>query len=302
MALGSHGIPPDQATLHPGEAILRVAIGRLARPFAFIGPESYGNAVDARVVVEAEYGLDLGVVKGRWDKPDQNIMGNVVRRADMSDFLKVQTNHVNDNECREVFNSAVAQEHLEMKLVGIDHSLDQGKITFYYQAEGRVDFRQLVRVLASRLKRRIELYQLNLRDQILLHPSLGPCGRALCCRSDPSLLSQHVSSRLARQQGLSYNPGKVSGICGRPRCCLFFELESYVQFQELLGKRPGRCFRLKKGAPLPDSTVPAQLYRVVEWSVPTNMVVLEPESEEYAHRTVSLDFDDFKTRFERESS
>lgn len=301
MALGTHGIPPEEITLHPGEAIFRITIGRLGRPFPFIGADSYQDATSASVVVEAEYGLDLGVLREQWDKPDQNIMGNIVRRADMSDYLKVQTNHSKDDECREVFTSLVREASLEMKLVGIDHSLDQGKITFYYQAEGRVDFRQLVRMLAGRFKRRIELYQLNLRDQILLHPLVGPCGRPLCCRSDPTLLGSHVTSRAARQQGLSYNPGKISGICGRPHCCLLFELESYAQFQEVLGKRPGAYFHLRKGIKPPDPEVPAERYRVVEWSVPGNTVVLEAEVQDGSHAALTVGFDDFKAMFERES-
>ena len=301
MALGTHGIPPEEVTLHPGEALFRVTIGRLARPFPFIGADSYSDATGTNVVLETEYGLDLGTLRERWDKPDQNIMGNIVRRADMSDYLKVQTNHARDDEYREGFVSFVREVGLEMKLVGIDHTLDQGKITFYYQAEGRVDFRQLVRVLAGRFKRRIELYQLSLRDQILLYPLLGPCGRPLCCRGDPSLLGAHVSSRAARQQGLSYNPGKIAGTCGRPRCCLLFELDSYLQFQAVLGKHPGAYFRLKKGARLPDVDVPAERYRVLEWSVPADTVVLEADTREGPSVTMTVPFDDFKAKFEREN-
>ena len=264
-----------------------VQIGLLGRRFPFAASQPLDEHYGRAVIVEADYGLDLGILRGREESGGRDVAGTVVRLADANDLAQMKRNQETNAECRREFEQAVAEEGLQMKLVGIDHSCERTKITFYYHAEGRVVFRQLVKVLASRLRRRIELYHLNLRDQFLFHPFIGPCGRELCCRLRPELFSEKIPTRLAKVQKLSYNPQKMSGVCGKPRCCLKYEVESYQEFADFLGLKSGRPFRRKDGDP--------REFRVVDWNMVTNEVFVQVGEEE---AELVFGFAEFRRDFE----
>jgi len=263
--------PKADANAKVQQVTFAVQIGKLRRKYPFAASQDIAQHTGRAVIVDADYGLDMGVLCEPWQGDGAKALGAIVRLADVDDFAQTLSNAESDAECRAAFNEAVAGENLQMKLVGVDHSYERTKITFYYHAEGRVDFRQLVKALASKLRRRIELYQLNLRDQFLFHPFLGPCGRELCCKAKPELFSQKVPTRLAKQQKLSYNPAKMAGMCGKPRCCLRYEIDSYKEFADFLGVRPGRAFKRRADE---------LECRLVDWNMLTDEIIVETGEEE----------------------
>ncbi len=277
------GIPPGKVKLHPGEKIFAVEIGRLRRAFPFIGSESYAEKWGHLVVVHVDpYGEDLGRLAGLWENPDRNIMGNIVRVADGSDIKKMQQNREDDEHCKHIFIECIKEHKLEMKLLDIEHSLNRKKTTFYYEAEGRVDFSKVVRILAGKLKRRVEFYQLSFKDKFFFYPAYGPCGRRLCCQLDKSWFDRKIPSRAMRVQRIIYNPDKMAGPCGKPRCCLLFEADAYEEFYEYFGKAKSCCFRPKPDTKLPDDIAFCSgcLFKVIDWHMPLNKVVLEEVREE----------------------
>lgn len=131
-------------------------------------------------------------------------------------------------KARSICHEKIRDHELEMKLVDVEYTFDRNKVIFYFTADGRVDFRELVKDLAAIFRTRIELRQIGVRDEAKLLGGIGPCGRVLCCSSwlgdfDP------VSIRMAKDQNLSLNPSKISGLCGRLMCCLKFENDTYEQ-------------------------------------------------------------------------
>jgi|GEM_PF-2568452 len=263
--------PEADAVADAQQVTFAVRIGKLRRKYPFAAPQDFAQHAGRAVIVDADYGLDMGILSEPWQGDAVKDLGAVVRPADAEDFAQAMRNAQSDAECRAIFDEAVAAEKLDMRLVGIDHSHERTKVTFYYHAEGRVDFRQLVKTLASKLRRRIELYQLNLRDQFLFHPFLGPCGRELCCKAKPEIFSQKVPTRLAKQQKMSYNPAKMAGMCGKPRCCLRYEVDSYKEFADFLGVKPGRAFRRHTDG---------LECRLVDWNMVTDEVIVETAGEE----------------------
>ena len=150
----------------------------------------------------------------------------ILRLAREADIKQIEENRV---KAKEVFNSCVKkiEEHkLDMKLVQAEYSFDRSKIVFYFTANGRVDFRNLVKDLAKMFKARIELRQIGVRDEARLFGGFGPCGRELCCARFLKDF-EPVTIKMAKEEGLPLNPPKISGICGRLMCCLSFEYESY---------------------------------------------------------------------------
>ena len=278
--------PTETAKPHERFAYF-VAIGKLRRRSVFLAPEDMDRYFGRSVIVDAEYGLDLGLLRERAKEIPSETSGAIVRLADCGDIEHSFRNAEADAECSQVFDAAVLDENLDMKLVGIDHSFEQTRITFYYQASGRVDFRQLVKVLASKLRRRIELYQLNLRDQFLFHAYIGPCGLELCCKAKPELFPEKIPTRLAKLQKLSYSPGKMSGMCGKPYCCLKYEAESYQEFADFLGIKPGAPFRRKGGD--------RKECRVMDWNMLTNEVFVDIGEED---KELVFTLEEFKREFE----
>ncbi len=184
------------------------------------------------VIVSTERGIDLGeVVMGTRPVEDDRFkssLGKMIRVATEQDIQKATENRTKEAEAFVICQKKIAEHKLEMKLVSVECSFDNSKILFYFTANGRVDFRALVKDLASVFKTRIELRQIGVRDEARMLGGLGPCGRPICCGTFLSDF-QPVSIKMAKEQSLSLNPTKISGVCGRLMCCLKYEQDHYEQ-------------------------------------------------------------------------
>ena len=182
-------------------------------------------------VVDTAQGRECGeVMFAPKEVPDTQIMTplkRVVRKATADDMRIVQERAAKEKHALDVCQEKVNAHKLDMKLVNVEMAFDASKIVFYFTADGRVDFRALVRDLASVFRTRIELRQIGVRDEVKMLGGLGPCGREACCKSFLSDFSP-VSIRMAKDQNLSLNPTKISGLCGRLMCCLNYEQETYA--------------------------------------------------------------------------
>ncbi|MEW6724195.1 MAG: stage 0 sporulation family protein [Bacillota bacterium] len=189
------------------------------------------------VVVETARGVEFGeVVVGPKEVADDEIVSplkKVVRVATNEDRIQNEKNRKKEKEAITIAEEKIAKHGLEMNLVDVEHTFDGSKIIFYFTAEGRVDFRELVRDLASVFRTRIELRQIGVRDEAKMIGGLGPCGRALCCATFLGDFAP-VSIRMAKEQNLSLNPAKISGLCGRLMCCLRYECDHYEGSRENL--------------------------------------------------------------------
>jgi len=183
-----------------------------------------------QVIVETARGIEYGeVVVGHKEVTEDDVvlpLKQVIRLAVEKDATVVEDNKRRATDAMHVFKEKVATHDLEMKLVDAEYTFDRNKLIFYFTAEGRVDFRELVKDLAAVFRVRIELRQIGVRDEAKILGGIGPCGRLLCCSTwmgefDP------VSIRMAKDQSLSLNPTKISGLCGRLMCCLKFENDNY---------------------------------------------------------------------------
>ena len=182
------------------------------------------------VIVETARGVEYGkTVIGPREVPDEEVvlpLKVVHRKATEADARKVEENHRREQEAFAICEQKIAAHHLEMKLVDVEYTFDVNKIVFYFTADGRVDFRELVKDLASVFRTRSELRQIGVRDEAKLMGGIGCCGRPLCCASFLGEFAP-VSIRMAKEQNLSLNPTKISGICGRLMCCLKYENDGY---------------------------------------------------------------------------
>jgi len=185
------------------------------------------------VIVPTSKGVEFGtVVTPPCEIPDSNMpkdIKKVVRRATDRDRQQKERNEARKDRAFRKCQELIARHELAMKLIDIDYAFDGSSITFYFTAEGRVDFRALVRDLASALKTRIELRQIGVRDEAKMIGGLGPCGRTLCCALFLNEF-QPISIRMAKEQHLPLNPAKISGVCGRLMCCLRYEQDVYRRF------------------------------------------------------------------------
>jgi len=195
------------------------------------------------VIVETSRGVEYGtVVSGPKEVPDEEVVGtlkNVLRLADENDLRHLRKIKEKEKRAFNICQEKIAAHGLPMKLVDVEETFDGNKIIFYFTADGRIDFRELVKDLAAVFRTRIELRQIGVRDEAKMMGGLGCCGRELCCATWLSDFSS-VSIRMAKDQNLSLNPTKISGICGRLMCCLKFENEAYEQAKEKfpeIGKR-----------------------------------------------------------------
>ena len=191
------------------------------------------------VVVETARGVEFGeVVTGAREVADEQIVAplkKVVRIATEEDIRRAEHNEKREAEAFRVCQEKVAKHKLEMKLVSVEYTFDNSKIIFYFTANGRVDFRELVKDLASVFKMRIELRQIGVRDEAKMLGGLGSCGRPICCGTFLGDF-QPVSIKMAKEQNLSLNPTKISGLCGRLMCCLKYEQDYYSQTLKKLPK------------------------------------------------------------------
>ncbi len=185
-----------------------------------------------KVIVETTRGVEYGEVAIAPHEVSEDFivtpLKKVYRKTEESDEAQIQENKRKEKEAFQICQEKIIKHGLPMKLVDVEYTFDVSKIIFYFTAEGRVDFRQLVRDLASVFRTRIELRQIGVRDEAKMLGGIGTCGRKLCCSTFLEEF-EPVSIRMAKDQGLSLNPSKISGICGRLMCCLRFENEVYEE-------------------------------------------------------------------------
>jgi len=191
-----------------------------------------------KVIVETSRGTECGeVVMGNRQIEDSQVsqpLKRVLRIATPEDLEQIDKNKAREEHAMKVCAEKIRKHKLEMKLIDVEYTFDNNKILFYFTAEGRVDFRELVKDLASVLRTRIELRQIGVRDEAKMLGGLGICGRPFCCSTFLGEF-QPVSIKMAKEQGLSLNPTKISGTCGRLMCCLKYEQHAY---EDLLRTTP----------------------------------------------------------------
>ena len=189
------------------------------------------------VIVETVRGVEYGRVVIDPKQVDENDvvlpLKKVLRIADQKDHMIVEENRLAAKEAYDVCGEKVSIHQLDMKLVDVEYTFDRNKIIFYFTADGRVDFRELVKDLAAIFRTRIELRQIGVRDEAKMLGGIGPCGRMLCCSTFLGDF-EPVSIKMAKDQSLSLNPTKISGLCGRLMCCLKYENDEYETGKELL--------------------------------------------------------------------
>jgi cell fate regulator YaaT (PSP1 superfamily) len=195
-----------------------------------VGKNSY-------VIVETVRGVEFGKVVVEKKQVGENDvvlpLKKVIRIADQKDRLTVEENKSSAQEAYDVCCDKINQHQLDMKLVDVEYTFDRNKVIFYFTADGRVDFRELVKDLASIFRTRIELRQIGVRDEAKMLGGIGPCGRMLCCSTFLGDF-EPVSIKMAKDQNLSLNPTKISGLCGRLMCCLKYENDEYEPAKEEL--------------------------------------------------------------------
>ena len=198
----------------------------------YFKPASYSLAKGTHVIVDTSRGLEYGTVSvANTYVPVASVvppLRSVVRRATEADDARFADNGEKEKEAFNVCLEKIREHKLEMKLIAAEYTFDQSKLTFYFSAEGRVDFRELVKDLAGVFRTRIELRQIGIRDEAKLVGGLGVCGRPFCCSTFLSDFAQ-VSIKMAKEQNLSLNSAKISGSCGRLMCCLRFEHDTYAE-------------------------------------------------------------------------
>ncbi|MBR5509748.1 MAG: stage 0 sporulation family protein [Lachnospiraceae bacterium] len=191
------------------------------------------------VIVETARGVEYGhVVIGVKDVEDDKVvqpLKPVIRLATVQDDEQADANKAKEKEAFQICLEKIKKHGLEMKLIDAEYTFDNNKVLFYFTADGRIDFRELVKDLAAVFKTRIELRQIGVRDETKILGGIGICGRPLCCHTHQSEFLP-VSIKMAKEQNLSLNPTKISGVCGRLMCCLKHEEETY---EELNSRLPG---------------------------------------------------------------
>ncbi len=205
---------------------------REAGKIYFFSPEELKLSVGERVIVETSRGVEMGTVKvaNKVISSEEIVspLKPVTRVATAADLQHYEKNRAAEEEAIAICEKKVAAHNLGMKLVGAEYTFDNSKLIFYFTCESRVDFRELVRDLASTFRTRIELRQIGIRDEAKMLGGIGICGRKLCCSGFLSDFVQ-VSIKMAKEQNFSLNSSKVSGACGRLMCCLRYEHETYEE-------------------------------------------------------------------------
>lgn len=203
---------------------------RRAGKIYYFDPLDYDIEVGQNVIVETARGIEYGhVLIGRREMEDSAVvqpLKPVIRIATPEDDEVALANKDKEKEAFKICLEKIEKHHLEMKLIDVEYTFDNNKVLFYFTADGRIDFRELVKDLASVFKTRIELRQIGVRDETKLLGGIGICGRCLCCHCHLSEFVP-VSIKMAKEQNLSLNPSKISGVCGRLMCCLKHEQDTY---------------------------------------------------------------------------
>lgn len=204
----------------------------------YFAPGEHKLSIDDMVIVETARGVECGTVAlENKIVPDESLtspLKPLIRIATPEDLEHLAENRKKEKKAFAICEQKIADNKLEMKLVNVEYTFDNSKILFYFTADGRVDFRNLVKDLASVFRTRIELRQIGVRDEAKMLGGLGICGKPFCCSTFLGEF-QPVSIKMAKEQGLSLSPVKISGTCGRLMCCLKYEQEAYT---DLLKKTP----------------------------------------------------------------
>lgn len=202
-------------------------------------PGDWELNIGDKVVVETVRGIEMGTVAAEIAEVEESKifapLKEIVRKATKEDLDEAELSKSKEAEAFEICEKKILEHNINMKLVGVEAAFDMSKILFYFTADGRVDFRELVKDLAGTFRTRIELRQIGVRDEAKLLGGLGICGRAFCCTTFLNEF-QTVSIKMAKDQAMSLNPLKISGVCGRLMCCLKYEHEVYT---DLIRKTPG---------------------------------------------------------------
>ena len=210
---------------------------RPAGKIYFFAPGKYNIHTGDKVIVETARGVEFGtVVTGQRDVEDDKItqpLKPVIRIATQDDIRKEEKNREKEKEAFGICLEKIRKHGLEMKLIDAEYTFDNNKVLFYFTADGRIDFRELVKDLASVFRTRIELRQIGVREETKIRGGIGICGRPLCCNTYLSEFAP-VSIKMAKEQNLSLNPSKISGVCGRLMCCLTNEEETYEELNSRL--------------------------------------------------------------------
>lgn len=222
---------------------------RSAGKIYYFDPLEHDPAAGSFVIVETSRGVECGeVAMAAREVPQESIvkpLRPIMRPATSEDLARVEQNRANEKRAERIALEKIAKHKLQMKLVDVEYTFDNNKILFYFTADGRVDFRELVKDLAFVFRTRIELRQIGVRDEAKMLGGLGICGRPFCCASFLGEF-QPVSIRMAKEQGLSLNPTKISGTCGRLMCCLKYEQEAYEDLLRITPKT-GAIVSTKEG-------------------------------------------------------
>ncbi len=215
----------------------------------YFDPDGKKYEKGSHVIVETVRGIECGEVAVENREADENEivkpLKKITRPASQKDIQTYEENRAKEIKAAEICRERIAFHKLEMNLVDVDYTFDGGKILFYFTADGRVDFRELVKDLAGIFRTRIELRQIGVRDKARMVGGIGICGRPFCCATFLGDF-QPVSIKMAKEQGLSLNPGKISGCCGRLMCCLKYEQNTYDYLLKITPK-PGAIVDTPEG-------------------------------------------------------
>ena len=210
---------------------------RPAGKIYYFAPGKFHIRQGDKVIVETARGIEFGtVVTGPKEVKDEEVMQplkSVIRIATEEDKRAEEKNREKEKEAFEICLEKIIKHNLDMKLINAEYTFDNNKVLFYFTADGRIDFRELVKDLAAVFRTRIELRQIGVRDETKIRGGIGICGRPLCCHTYLSEFAP-VSIKMAKEQNLSLNPTKISGVCGRLMCCLTNEEETYEELNSRL--------------------------------------------------------------------
>ena len=228
--------------------VVQVRLGEAGK-IAYFSTNSLKLKKGSSVIIEQDRGLGYGEVVSppevipvdKIEKP----LRKVIRIATPGDIHQIDRNKKQVKEIIAACEEKIKERKLDMKLIQAEYSFDRSKITFYFTADGRVDFRELVKDLAKQFKARIELKQIGVRDEAKLLGGFGPCGMRLCCARFLKNF-EPVTIKMAKEQNLPLNPTKISGLCGRLMCCLGYEYEIYKSLMKGL-PREGNIIKTKQG-------------------------------------------------------
>lgn len=235
------------------------------------------------VVIEVDRGLDWGEVIAAHEQQGEiagESLKGIVRKASVNDLKQINDNRAQAKDSFNVCNKKIKESNIPMKLIQAEYSFDAKKVIFYFTSESRVDFRELVKELAKVFKMRIEMRQIGVRDEAKFFGGIGCCGRGLCCGSFLQNF-EPVTIKMAKNQKLSLNPTKISGICGRLMCCLSYEHPMYKELLKDLPKE-GQSITTDKGKGKVVEVNPLRREIVVELEDGSIQRIIKPESKDVA--------------------